>query len=120
MYERWWRDDEGVLQVRIGPAWVFALWDAHDEVPVTCLASSARGARCRSPVLDRLDSLTVQLSRYCEQHRSAAEPVYRIAAGYSDHLCPCGCGYRVLAYVMQATRLQMERRRHPLLALLWR
>lgn len=118
-YERWWRDENGVLQVRIGPAWVFALWDAHDDTLVTCLGTSARGTRCRHPVLQRLDPFTIRISRYCDQHRPEGEPAYRITAGFSDHPCPCGCGFRVLAYVMQATRLPAARRRNPLLALLW-
>jgi hypothetical protein len=118
-YERWWRDDDGVLQVRVGPAWVFTLWEAHEEARVTCAAVGSRGERCRAPVLQRLDPLTVNLSRYCARHRPPAEPVFRISAGYSDHTCPCGCGFRVLAYVVHAARTQQARRRHPLLALLW-
>ncbi|MER3406206.1 MAG: hypothetical protein C4289_14470 [Chloroflexota bacterium] len=117
-YERWWRDENGVLQVRIGPAWVFALWDAYDDAPVRCLGTRARGVRCRQPVLQRLDPFTIRISRYCDQHRPADEPAYQITAGFSDHPCPCGCGFRVLAYVMQAARLPAAPHRHPWLALL--
>lgn len=89
--------------VQCGPRWVFDLWN---QGPHRCLARTAQGGRCRHFV-----NLQAGVSRYCERHRDASEPVYYIQPSQREEACPCGCGYSVNTMVLQATLIAGHPRR---------
>lgn len=89
--------------VERGPRWVFALWGrgAH-----RCSARTAQGGQCK-----RYVNLQSGVSRYCERHRTDEDPVYYLQSTQQEEPCPCGCGYTVLALVMEATLIAGQPRR---------
>lgn len=93
--------------VERGPRWVFDLWrhGAH-----RCSARTSQGGQCR-----RYVNMQAGVSRYCERHRDAHEPVYYLRSTQREEPCPCGCGYSVLTLVLDATLIAGQpRREHPL------
>jgi hypothetical protein len=95
--------------VQRGPRWVFDLWHRGTH---RCSAPTAQGGQCRRHV-----NLQAGVSRYCERHRDANEPVYYLQSTQREEACPCGCGYNVLTLVLEAALIAGHpRRERPLWA----
>jgi hypothetical protein len=86
-----------------GPRWVFELWDSGVQ---RCAARTAQGGQCR-----RYVNLQAGISRHCERHRAANEPVYYLRSTSREQACPCGCGYGVLTTVLDAVLIAGQTRR---------
>ena len=89
--------------VERGPRWVFELWQRGSH---RCSARTAQGGQCR-----RYVNLQAGVSRYCERHRDANDPVYYLRAAQREEPCPCGCGFSVLALVLEASLIAGQPRR---------